>query len=194
MKTLKLVAAMLTLTVSSMLGQSNWAFDMAHSKVGFSVTHLVISEVEGQFNEFDGSVVTVNEGFENAKVEFSANIASINTENEQRDNHLKSDDFFNAEKFPKMAFVGKSFKKVDENNYKLVGDLTIRDVTKEVELDVKFNGIVKDPWGNTKAGFKATGMVNRFDYNLKWNKAIETGGLVAGEDVSIILNMQLLKK
>ena len=155
---------------------------------------MLITDVEGQFNEYEGSVVSNEDGFENAKVEFSANIASIDTDNEKRDNHLKADDFFNAEKYPKMTFVGKSFNKVDGNNYKLVGDLTIRDVTKEVELDVVHNGTVKDPWGNTKAGFSLEGVINRFDYNLKWNAALETGGLVVGEDVTILGKLQLVQK
>ena len=121
-------------------------------------------------------------------------IASIDTDNEKRDEHLRSDDFFNAEKYPQLKFVSKSFKKVDENEYKMVGDLTMRDVTKEVELDVELNGTVVDPWGNTKAGFNLVGEINRFDYNLKWSKALETGGLVVGEDVEIIGKLQLMKK
>jgi polyisoprenoid-binding protein YceI len=185
---------LLILAVSTNFAQTNWSVDKAHSKIGFSVTHMVISQVEGQFNSFDAKIVTDGDNFENAKIDFSADVNSINTDNEKRDNHLKSDDFFNAEKFPKMTFKGKSFKKVDGKNYILVGDLTIRDVTKEVSLNVKFNGIVKDPWGNTKAGFKITGEVNRFDYGLKWNAALETGGLVAGEDVTLDINLELAKQ
>ena len=173
---------------------TEWTFDKSHSKIGFSVTHLVITDVDGQFKEYEGAVVTPGEGFENAKIEFTANIASVDTENEKRDNHLKSDDFFNAEKYPKMTFVSKSFEKIDDKNYKLVGDLNIRDVTKEVVLDVVYNGTVKDPWGNTKAGFSLEGEINRFDFNLKWDAAIETGGLVVGEDVKIIAKLQLVKQ
>ena len=139
-------------------------------------------------------VTAPGEGFDNAKIDFTADIASIDTENEKRDEHLRSDDFFNAEQFPKMTFNSKSFKKVDGNNYKLVGDLTIRDVTKEVELDVVYNGTVKDPWGNTKSGFSLEGVINRFDYNLKWDATIETGGLVVGEDVTILGKLQLVKQ
>jgi polyisoprenoid-binding protein YceI len=194
MKTLKI--AVLLFFTSSMLtfAQTNWAFDKAHSKIGFSVSHLVITDVEGNFKEFDASVTTDGDNWENAKIEFTAEIASIDTDNEKRDEHLRSDDFFNAEMYPQLKFVSKSFNKVDGNEYKLVGDLTIRDVTKEVELEVELNGTVVDPWGNTKAGFDLEGEINRFDYGLKWSKALETGGLVVGEDVEIIGKLQLMKK
>lgn len=194
MKTLKLLFALLFLSASLTFAQTNWAFDKSHSKIGFSVTHLLITDVEGQFKEFEGTIVSPTDDFQNSTINFSAEISSIDTDNEKRDNHLKSDDFFNAEKFPKMTFKSKSLTKVDEKNFKLVGDLTIRDVTKEVSLDVLYNGTVKDPWGNTKSGFTLEGVVNRFDYNLKWDAAIETGGLVVGEDVTILAKLQLIKK
>jgi polyisoprenoid-binding protein YceI len=194
MKTLKTLFALLFISVSISFAQTNWEFDKSHSKVGFSVTHLLITDVEGQFKSFEGKIVSPGDDFKDATVEFSADIASIDTDNDKRDNHLKSDDFFNAEKFPKMIFKSKSFTTVDGKTYKLVGDLTIRDVTKEVELDVKYNGMVKDPWGNTKTGFSLEGVINRFDFNLKWNSAIESGGLVVGEDVTISAKLQLVKK
>ncbi len=194
MKTIKLLFALLFLSASLTFAQTNWAFDKSHSKIGFSVTHLLITDVEGQFKEFEGTIVSPTDNFENASINFTAEISSIDTDNEKRDNHLKSDDFFNAEKFPKMTFKSKSFTKVEGKNFKLVGDLTIRDVTKEVSLDVVYNGTVKDPWGNTKAGFSLEGVINRFDYNLKWDAAIETGGLVVGEDVTILAKLQLIKK
>ena len=194
MKTLKIIAATLILTVSLTFAQTTWDFDKSHSKIGFSVTHLVITDVEGNFKEFEGTITTSGDDFENAKIEFSANVASINTENEKRDEHLRSDDFFNAEKFPQLTFNSKSLNKVDDKNYRLVGDLTIRDVTKEVELNVVYNGTVEDPWGNTKSGFSLEGEINRFDYNLKWNKTIEAGGLVVGEDVTILAKLQLVKQ
>ncbi|MCW8848707.1 MAG: YceI family protein [Melioribacteraceae bacterium] len=194
MKTLKALVALLFISVSFTFAQTSWDFDKSHSKIGFSVTHLLITDVEGQFKDFEGTIISSGDDFEGAKIDFSADIASIDTDNEKRDGHLKSDDFFNAEKFPKMTFKGKSFTKTNSKNYKLVGDLTIRDVTKEVELDVKYNGTVTDPWGNTKAGFALEGVVNRFDFNLKWNSAIESGGLVVGEDVTILAKLQLIKK
>lgn len=194
MKNINMSLMLLIASVSLTLAQTNWVFDKSHSKIGFSVTHMLITDVEGDFKEFDGKIESNGDTWENAKIEFTADIASIDTDNEKRDGHLKSDDFFNAEKFPKLTFVGKSFKKVDDDEYRLVGDLTIRDVTKEVELEVEHNGTIVDPWGNTKAGFGLEGEINRFDYNLKWNKAIETGGLVVGEDVKIIGKLQLMKK
>lgn len=177
----------------SINAQSKWTVDKSHSKVQFSVTHLIISEVTGQFKSFDANVEASKDDFTDAKIEFAADVNSINTDNEGRDKHLKSDDFFNAEKFPKITFVGKSFKKVGNKNYKLVGDFTIRDITKEVTLDVVYNGSVKDPWGNTKAGFKIKGEVNRFDYDLKWNSLMEAGGAVVGKTVAIVVDLELQK-
>lgn len=173
--------------------QTKWNVDKSHSNVGFSVTHLVISEVTGQFKSFNADIETKNDDFTDAKINFTIDVASISTENEGRDKHLKSDDFFNAEKFPKITFVGKSFKKVDGKKYKLVGDFTMRDVTKQITLDVVFNGTVKDPWGNTKAGFKISGELNRMDYNVKWNNLIEAGGAVVSKEVAININLELNK-
>ncbi len=177
----------------SINAQSKWTVDKSHSKVQFSVTHLIISEVTGQFKSFDANVEASKDDFTDAKIEFASDVNSINTDNEGRDKHLKSDDFLNAEKFPKITFVGKSFKKVGNKNYKLVGDFTIRDITKEITLDVVYNGSVKDPWGNTKAGFKINGEVNRFDYNLKWNSLMEAGGAVVGKTVAIVVDLELQK-
>jgi len=193
MKTLKIVVALLLLTVTFTNAQSSWVFDASHSNVSFSVTHLVISEVEGNFKSFEGTVTSTKEDFAGSSVEFSVDINSIDTDNADRDNHLKADDFFNAEKFPKMTFKSKSLTKLNGKKYKLVGDLTIRDITKEVELDLKYNGTVKDPWGNTKAGFKISGTINRFDFGLKFNKLMEAGGMVVGDDVEISINAELKK-
>lgn len=173
--------------------QTKWGLDKSHSNVGFSVTHLIISEVTGQFKSFSAEIESKSDDFSDAKINFSIDVASISTENEGRDKHLKSDDFFNAEKFPKITFVGKSFKKVDGKKYKLVGDFTMRDVTKQITLDVIFNGTVKDPWGNTKAGFKISGELNRMDYNVKWNNLIEAGGAVVSKEVAINVNLELNK-
>jgi polyisoprenoid-binding protein YceI len=184
---------LLFLTATLTFAQTKWTFDNAHSKIGFGVTHLIISEVEGNFKNFDGTVVTKGEDFEGADVQFTVDTKSIYTDNEQRDNHLKSDDFFSAEKYPKMTFKSKSFKKVDDKNYKLAGDLTIRGKTKEVTLDVKHNGTVVDPWGNTKAGFEVSGEINRFDFGLKWNALMEAGGAVVGKTVELKINIELAK-
>lgn len=194
MRTLKTLAALLFLVSTLSFSQTIWTVDKSHSKVGFSVSHLVITDVEGFFKDYDAQITTDGDDFSKAKIDFTIKTASIFTDNNDRDNHLRADDFFNAEKYPAMTFKGKSMKKVGDKKYKLVGDLTIRDVTKQVELEVKYNGTVKDPWGNTKAGFKVKGEINRFDYNLKWNKAIETGSLVVGKDVELVIDLQLVKK
>lgn len=194
MKKLKLIAVLMFSALTITFAQTNWSVDKSHSKIGFTVDHLVIAEVDGKFDNYEVTVVTNGDDFEGTKISFSADVASINTDNEKRDNHLKSADFFNAREFPKMTFVSKSFTKVEGKKYKLVGDLTIRDITKEVVLDVKYNGTVKDPWGNTKAGFKATGVIDRFDFNLMWNAALETGGLVAGKEVTLKINLELAKQ
>ncbi len=181
------------LSFISLHAQTKWSFDKAHSKVQFKVTHMVISEVTGQFKNYDGTVEATKEDFTDAKINFTIDVNSIDTDNEQRDNHLKSDDFFNAEKYPKITFISKSFKKVGNNKFKLTGDLTIRDITKQVDLDVIYNGTVKDPWGNIRAGFKVTGRVNRFDFGLKWNALLELGGAVVDKDVDIIIDVELIK-
>lgn len=194
MRKINLFLTILIFSAASLSAQTNWSVDKSHSKVGFSVSHMVITDVDGFFKDYDAKVTTNGDDFSTANIEFTVNTASIFTDNEGRDKHLRSDDFFNAEKFPKMTFKGKSMRKVGDNKFKLVGDLTIRDVTKQVELDVRYNGMVKDPWGNTKAGFKVTGEINRFDYNLKWNTAIETGALVVGREVELVIDLQLVKK
>lgn len=173
---------------------TKWVQDASHSNVGFKIKHLVISSVSGNFKDYSITVLSDKEDFSDAKIEVTINTASIDTDNGDRDNHLRSDDFFNAEKYPKMVFKGKSMKKVGKNKYKLTGDLTIRDVTKTVTLDVEFGGKIKDPWGNTKVGFRIEGLINRFDYGLKWSKAVETGGLVVDEDVRIICEVELAKQ
>jgi len=184
---------LLALSFTFVNAQTAWKIDRSHSNVGFAVTHLIISEVTGQFKSFDGNIEFSKDDLSDANINFSIDVASITTDNEGRDKHLKSDDFFNAEKFPKITFVGKSIKKVDGKKYKLVGDFTMRDVTKQITLDVVYNGTVKDPWGNTKAGFKISGEVNRFDYNLKWNNLMEAGGAVVSKDVAISVNLELSK-
>jgi polyisoprenoid-binding protein YceI len=171
---------------------TKWTLDKSHSKVKFAVTHLVITETEGTFKIFDGTVEHTKADLSDAKINFSVDINSINTDNEGRDKHLKSDDFFNAEKFPTATFVGKSFKPLGDNKYELVGDLTIRDVTKSVKFDVKFGGIATSTRGD-KAGFKASTTINRFDYNLKWDRATEAGGLVVGKEVEVTVLLEMNK-
>jgi polyisoprenoid-binding protein YceI len=176
--------------ISAPATESNWKVDASHSNVKFTVTHLVVSEVDGVFKTFDGNIKSKTPDFSGAEIDFSVDIASINTDNEMRDKHLKSDDFFNAEQFPKMTFKSTSFTKKANGKYVLEGDLTIRDVTKRIKFDVIHGGVIKDPWGNTKAGFKATASIDRLGYNLKWNTITEAGGAVVGKDVKITLNLE----
>lgn len=168
-----------------------WNVDAVHSSVKFSVSHLVISETEGNFKTFTGSLTHTKDDLTDAKVNFSADVASINTDNSMRDEHLKGDDFFKAAEYPKMTFESISMVKIDKNKYALTGNLTLRGVTKKVTFDVVYGGTAKDPYGNTKAGFKATGKINRFDYGLKWNALTEAGGAAVGSEVSITLNLEL---
>lgn len=171
-----------------------WALDKSHSSVKFTVQHLVVSEVEGNFKMFSGSVDAPAPDFNNAKINFTVDVNSINTDDEKRDAHLKSDDFFNAEKYPNMTFTSTSFKKIKGNMYALEGNLTIRDVTKKVKFAVLYGGTIKDPWGNIKAGFKASGKISRKEFGLKWNTLTETGGAVVGDDVNMIINTEFAQQ
>ena len=191
--TKSILAGALLFATSGVFAQSKWSIDASHSNVKFSVDHLVVSEVEGYFKKFDGTIDAPGADFNNATINFNVEVASINTDNEMRDNHLKGDDFFNAEKFPKMTFKSTSFKKGKGNNYVLEGDLTTRDVTKKMKFDVVYGGTMADPWGNTKAGFKTTGKISRKAFNLKWNTMTEAGGAVVGDEVTLILKMEFAK-
>lgn len=186
-----LIVTLSVISVSFAQTAKTWNVDKLHSSVKFAVSHLVISEVEGNFKIFDGNLVAAKEDFTDAKINFTVDVNSINTDNSSRDGHLKSDDFFNAEKFPNMTFVGTSFKKKSGSAYELTGDLTIRDVTKKVTFAVKYGGTTKDPYGNTKAGFKATGTINRLQYGLKWNTLTEAGGAVVGSDIDLTINLEM---
>jgi polyisoprenoid-binding protein YceI len=188
------LSATIAATTFFVNAQTTWKVDASHSKIGFAVSHMVISETEGHFNVYDGTVVTKNEDFTDAQINFSVDASSINTESADRDKHLKSADFFDVEKFPKLTFKGTSFKKVSGNKYTLEGELTIKDVTKKVKFDVTYNGQAKSPWGQTAAGFKATSSINRFDYGLTWSKALEAGGLLVGDIVNITLKLELIKQ
>lgn len=168
-----------------------WNVDPTHTTVKFSVTHLMVSEVEGNFKTYSGKVESPSTDFNNGTVEFSIDVNSINTESADRDKHLMGDEFFNAAKYPKIIFKSTSFKKVAGNKYELIGNLTIRNITKKVTFDVKNNGLMKDPWGNMKAGFKATSKINRKDYDLKWSMVTEAGGMVVSDEVDITVNIEL---
>lgn len=171
------------------LTKTRWAIDPTHSEVGFKVKHMMISTVKGFFQSFEVHAESENEDFTNAAIEVTIDVDSINTGTSDRDAHLKSDDFFNAEQFPQIRFVSKSF---DGN--KLIGDLTIRDITKEVALDVDYNGTAVDPYGQTKAGFEISGFINRKDFNLKWNAVTEAGSIVVADKVQLVIDAQLVKQ
>lgn len=162
-----------------------WKIDSAHSEVKFKVKHLLVSTVTGQFNNFEAEIESQDENFENAKVTFKADVNSINTKNEQRDGHLKSADFFDAANYPDLTFSSKSFKKISGNNFEITGDMTIRGITKEVTLNVEYNGLAKGFDGLEVAGFEITGKLNRFDFGLQWNAVTEAGGIVVGPDVKL---------
>lgn len=173
---------------------TKWGMDTAHSEIHFKVKHMMVSTVTGSFNDFTGGVETENEGFEGAQIWFSARIDSIDTNNSQRDEHLKSDDFFNAAAFPELTFKSRSFSKKSNGDYSLVGDLTIRDFTHEVQLDVEYNGTAVDPYGQTKAGFEISGKISRKSFGLKWNAVTEAGGVMVSDEVRLVLNVQLVKQ
>lgn len=174
--------------------KTTWNIDPTHTEIGFRVKHMMITNVSGSFEKFDAKVETDGDDFTTAKVEFTADVSSITTHNTDRDNHLRSDDFFNAEKFPELKFRSTKIEKKDDENYILHGDLTIRDVTRPVKFDVEFGGVGKDPWGNEKAGFTVSGKIRRTDYNLNWNAALETGGVLVSEDVRILAEVQFVKQ
>ena len=172
---------------------SKWVIDKSHSNVKFAVTHLVVSEMEGNFKLFEGTMENSKADFSDARISFTIDVNSINTENENRDKHLKGDDFFNAEKFPTIKFVSESFTPTGGNKYKLAGKLTMRDITKPIVFDVTYGGLA-NMRGKIKAGFKAKTSINRFDYNLKWNAATEAGGLVVGKHVDLVVNVEMNKQ
>ncbi len=178
----------------ALFGQAVWKSDKPHSQMRFTVTHMVISEVSGRFDDFEITVTQPDSDFTGSSVEATAKTASLNTDNEGRDKHLKSDDFFNAGKFPVISFKSTSFEKTGDDTYKLAGLLTIRDSTKPVVFDVKLSGVLKDAKGGARAGFKATTTINRFDYGVKWNKTLESGGLIVSKDVRITMDVELVKQ
>lgn len=173
---------------------TKWVLDPMHSEVQFKVKHLVISTVSGFFKSFEGELETENDDFTDAKISFSLDINSIDTNQSQRDEHLKSAEFFDAEKYPKISFKSTSFTKTGDDEYKLAGDLTVKDITKPVTLDVEFGGAADDFYGNTKAGFEITGKINRKDFGLTWSGVTEAGAVVVGEDIKLLINVQFAKQ
>lgn len=167
--------------------KKSWAIDPAHSEITFKVKHMMITNVTGNFNSFDAKLAASSDEFEDASISFSAQTRSVNTGNEDRDNHLKSGDFFDAENYPELKFVSSSY---NASTGKVTGELTIRDVTKTMTFDVDFGGVNKDPWGNMKAGFTLSGKINRKDFGLNWNAALEAGGVLVSDEVRINCEVQ----
>lgn len=167
----------------------NWKIDHAHSEVQFKVKHMVISTVSGEFLDFDAQAETVDEEFSNPKFEFSANVDSINTKNEHRDNHLKSDDFFNSADYPELTFKGNKL-----TGNALEGEITIKGVTKPIVLDADFGGVINDMEGNKRGGFEFSGKLNRKDFGLNWSATTEAGGLVVADDVKLLINLEFVKQ
>jgi len=176
------------------MAKQTWTLDPTHSELQFKVKHLMISTVTGQFNRFKATVETENDDFTNAKVQFEAEIDSISTNNEQRDAHLKNGDFFDALKYPSIIFENEKMEKIDTDEYKLYGTLTMHGISKKIVLNAEFGGITKDPWGNTRTGFSVTGKINRSDFEMTFGSVTETGGLLLGDEVKIIANVQFVKQ
>ena len=176
------------------MSTTKWALDAAHSEIQFKVRHLMVSWATGSFKQFNAEVETNGDDFTSAKIRFTAEVDSINTNNEQRDTHLKNADFFDAENHPQIIFVGDKLEKIDEENYKLHGTLTLRGTNKKVTLNVEFGGVMKDPWGNTRTGFTVTGKINRKDFGVSFGAVTETGGLVLADDVTINANAEFVKE
>jgi len=183
------------LPILFLVAAQDFNIDVAHSSVGFVVSHMVVSRVPGDFKTFEGKIKGFDgTNLESGAVELSIDAASIDTRDEKRNEHLKSPDFFDVAKFPKITFKSKKVIKGEGNAFKLIGDLTIREVTKEITLECTYNGKVDDPWGFTRVGFTATGRINRQDYGVSWSKALDSGGLVAGNDVDILIQVEAARK
>ena len=176
------------------MSKTTWSVDKLHSEVLFKVKHLVISTVTGSFKSFEGQAITEDDQFEDAAIEFTIDVNSVDTGQPGRDEHLRAADFFEAEKYPQFSFVSTSFKKAKEDVYKLTGNLTIKGVTKEVELEAEYGGTEKDNYGNIKVGFEVTGTIDRKDFGVTFNALTETGGLALGEKIKIVANIQLAKQ
>ena len=173
---------------------TKWVIDPSHSEIQFKVKHMMISTVTGQFLQFNASIETTGNDFSTAKIEFSTDISSITTNNGQRDSHLRTSDFFDAENHPQLTFVGERLEKIDNENFKVYGTLTMRGVSKKEVFNVEYGGIITDPYGLTRAGFNISGKVNRRDYGVNFNAMTETGGIVVADEVKILVNAEFIKQ
>lgn len=175
--------------------QTKWSLDLAHSEIGFRIKHLMIAHVKGTFKIFDASIYTASDDFTTAEIDLWIDPSSIDTGDAKRDEHLKSADFFDVNKYKQITFTSSTLGKPDaEGNHLLWGELTIMGITKNVKLNAQFGGIIKDPWGNEKAGFAISGKINRSDWDLTWNSALEAGGLLVSDDLTISCEIELINK
>lgn len=172
----------------------SWQIDQAHSHIQFAVRHMMISTVRGEFEKFNGTIDFDPENPEQSQVSVRIDAASINTRQPDRDNHLRSADFFNVEEYPVLLFESKRIERLGDNRGRVVGDLTIRGVTREVVLDVEYAGMARSPWGTTSAGFSATTTLDRKEWGLTWNQALETGGVLVGDKIKVNIEIELVKQ
>jgi polyisoprenoid-binding protein YceI len=177
-----------------MTNQTKWVADPNHSEILFKVKHLMITNVKGEFRDFSAELTTPGNDFSKASAKVEIQARSVFTNNGDRDNHLRSADFFETDKFPQLTFTGTSFEKLDDGNFVLNGMLTIRGVSQKVKLDVEFGGMMTDPYGNEKAGFSISGKINRKDWGLNWNTALEAGGVLVSDEVRISADIQFVKQ
>lgn len=175
------------------MATTKWAIDPTHAEILFKVKHLLVSKVTGHFKNFDATVETEGDNLETAKINFTADIHSISTNNEQRDAHLRNNDFFDAENHPNITFVSERLEKTDDEHYKLHGTLTIRGTSRHETLNVEHGGTITDPWGNTRAGFTINGKINRKNYGVNFDLLSETGGILLGHDVEIYVEAEFVK-
>ena len=186
-------AAALSLLAALPVSAETYTIDAGHSEVGFKIRHLV-SNVRGRFNEFSGTINMDPKNIQNSSVEFRIKAESIDTNQANRDKHLRAEDFFHVEKYPEIVFKSDSVKPAGKDKYNVTGTLTMRGVSKKVTLPVTYTGEVKDPWGNVKAGFETSTTLNRKDYGIVWNQAVDNGGVILGDDVTIEINLETQKQ
>jgi polyisoprenoid-binding protein YceI len=173
---------------------TKWNLDSSHTEIGFRVKHMMLTNISGKFQNFEGSLERYDNSFDNASITFTSEVSSLNTGNQDRDVHLLSTDFFDAEQYPNIIFISRSFKKNNDKEFLLEGDLTMHGIKRAISLQAEFEGINQDPWGNTRAGFNMQGKLNRKDWGLTWNSLLETGGMMVGEDITLNVQLQFIQK
>lgn len=194
MKTIAVYFALLFIVVTGHAQSTQWGYDNTHAKVSFTVSHFGIAEIEGRFMKYDGLVIADKPDFSDAKIDFTIDVSSINTDEAQRDMHLRSADFFDVAKYPTITFKSKSLQSIGENKYILMGEFSMHGITKTITLEATYRGTVVDPFKHTKAGFKITGIVDRTQFGLVWNGKLSTGDLLVGNNVNLDINIELIKK